>query len=147
MEDNTQNGNFQTIKAVVFLVLFIVYVIWAFRGSSNSTSSLSSSERKQQKQYLQQAVQNLDEVSEYPVTGLSSAKIITYGKDKLIAVTYTTSDIYGSIQYYSSTYSINRKEFIGKIELENMEYTDEWKSAKVTTIEYNIIDEVNKSNF
>lgn len=73
---------------VVGVIIVVIMIIGGIFGGNISSSS-------KQKDYIKEAVENLSNVNTHaPVTSLNSAKIIKYGNDILVAISYNVTDIY-----------------------------------------------------
>ncbi len=124
----------------IFIIGIVIVVGILFLTTINGNYGTSK-----QKEYLEKASKNLTSISRNPISSIHDAQIIEYGNDILVTMRYNTRDIYGNLNSYSSTFSINRNDYINTIELENMMATNEWKNARTTDIDWNIIKKVNKN--
>lgn len=114
-------------------------------NTSNSTTSESSTEKS-----FRTAIQKLKSNESKPIQeiNISGNKIIYYGDEILVQISYKVASLTSSVgDYYTATYSVTNDEFYNKIRLSNMMYTDEWKSAKIETIDSKTIDKINKEFF
>lgn len=125
------------LGALLVIAIVVIMIINGIFGGSISSSS-------KQKSYIKEAVENLSSASTAPITSLNSAKIIKYGDDVLVAISYMQTDIYGSSSSYSSTYSTKQKRYLNNNELENMMFGEEWENAEIVQVDSDIIYELNK---
>lgn len=156
-ENNNDSNKFnivETIGSLIGLIICIVIILnvgsWFGVGSSNINS--------EQEKYMKTAVEQLKsgKITEYvsgedagPIKRLYELenKIIHYGDDVLVQLHFIRTSLTSGEKYYSATFSINRNEFIGQIELENMMYTEEWKNTKVEEVKSDLIIKINKEYF
>ena len=100
--------------------------------------------------YFRTAIQKLKSNASKPIQeiNISGNKIIYYGDEILVQISYEVASLTSSLgDDYTATYSITNDEFYNEIRLSNMMYTDEWKSAKIETIDSETIDQINKEFF
>lgn len=125
---------------------------------SNNKNNSSISINSKQEEYMNIAVEQLKsgKITENilgenagPIKALSVSgnQIIYYGDDILVRLNFKRTSLTDGEHYYNATFSINENQFLGKIKLENMMYTEEWKKARVEDVEYDLVTKINKEYF
>lgn len=148
-------NNGTKIALIVFAVVLFTVIGIAISGGDNSNTSVSNtsnsatSENSTEK-YFRTAIQQLKSNNSKPIEeiNVSGNKIIYYGDEILVQISYKVASLTSSVgDYYTATYSITNNEFYNQTRLSNMMYTNEWKSAKIETIDSKTIDKINKEFF
>ncbi len=141
--------NKKTICIICGVIILLIFAL-AFILPSNEDNS--QNDTKSSISYFETAVEHLksDNVSNGPIEKLIDGnKIIYYGDDILVTLSYKATNLNYSIGFdtKTSTYSITENRFINDIELSNMQYSEKWKSSKIETISYDLVSKMSKKYF